>query len=297
MIDDTLHVVAQVGVLAGVFTAMLGIGASVPIGEILASLRDARTLLLALAANFVAVPLLALLLVNVLPLTGEGRAALLLLGATAGAPILPKLAHLADGHVPFSIGLMVLLMIITVAYAPLVLPLLLADVSVAPAEIARSLVALMLLPLAVGLLARARYPRVAGWPSELGRVSATALAIGLAAGLLVGWKGLLAELGSGIVIGAALLTLGAAGIGWAVAAGADAPKRRVAALGTGMRNFSAALLVAGTDLGKETLVMTMAATLTLMIVLFVIAGEMGRLGSPAGEAMRRREEDGAIMRT
>jgi BASS family bile acid:Na+ symporter len=284
MIDDTLHAVAQVGILAGVFAAMLGMGTSVSIGQILESLRNTRTLLLALAANFIAVPLFALLLVRVLPLTGEGRAALLLLGATAGAPLLPKLAHLADGHVPFSIGLMVLLMIVTVIYAPLVLPLLLADVTVAPAEIARSLVALMLLPLAVGLLARARYPRLAGWSSDLGRISATALSIGLAAGLLVGWRGLLATLGSGIVIGATLLTLGAAAIGWAFAANTTPGERRVATLGTGMRNFSAALLVAGSDFGKLTLVMTMAATLTLMIALIAMAGEMGRL---AGRVVSR----------
>ena len=73
----------------------------------------------------------------------------------------------------------------------------------------------------------------------------------LASGLLVGWRGLLAALGSGIVIGAALLTLGAAAIGWAFAANAAPGERRVATLGTAMRNFSAALLVAGSDFGRQ----------------------------------------------
>ena len=153
MIVDTLHLIAQAGIVAGVFTAMLAMGLSVPFGEIVASLRDARTLLLALVANFVAVPLAGAGARPVLPLDGEGRTALILLGAAAGAPFLPKLAELAKGHVAFSVGLMVVLMAVTVGYAPVVLPFLLPDVDVSSADIAKSLLALMLLPLALGLLA------------------------------------------------------------------------------------------------------------------------------------------------
>lgn len=276
--DDILHGVALAGVFAGVFTSMLAMGTSTGFDQIVASLREPRTLLLALLANFGAVPLFALLLTRALPLTADGRTALLLLGATAGAPLLPKLAELSGGHLPFSVGLMVVLMTATVVAAPLLLPLLLADVTVTAAQIARSLIVIMLLPLAIGLAARARYPVVAGWSVELSRVSGAALAIGLAAGLLVGWQDLLATLGSWILIGAALLALGAALIGWVFAAHAAPDVRRVAALGTGMRNFSAALLVAGHDFGPAVLSMTMAAIIALSAVLFVIAGEIGRDG-------------------
>jgi hypothetical protein len=186
--NETLHQITQVGILAGVFTAMLAIGSHVPLGEILDALHDVRTLALALLANFVAVPLFAFVLVRLLPLEVEGREALLLLGATAGAPFLPKLATLAHGHVPFSIGLMVLLMVVTVGFAPLVLPLLLPEASVAPGEIAKSLLVMMLIPLLLGLLARARYPQIGDWSPELNRVSAACLAIGISAGLLVGWR-------------------------------------------------------------------------------------------------------------
>jgi BASS family bile acid:Na+ symporter len=77
---------------------------------------------------------------------------LLLLGTAAGAPFLPKLAQIAKGNLAFGVGLMVLLMVVTVGYLPLVLPILLPGVSVNPAEIARSLFLLMLLPLAARLL-------------------------------------------------------------------------------------------------------------------------------------------------
>ena len=47
-----------------------------------------------------------------------------------GAPFLLKLADLAKANMAFAVGLMVVLMVITVGYMPIVLPLLLAGVSV-----------------------------------------------------------------------------------------------------------------------------------------------------------------------
>ena len=82
------------------------------------------------------------------PTAGRGSAAL---GTAAGAPFLPKLAQIAEGNLAFAVGLMVLLMVVTVGYLPLVLPVLLPGVSVNPAKIARSLFLLMLLPLAGAL--------------------------------------------------------------------------------------------------------------------------------------------------
>src|SRR5438552_15001609 len=86
---------------------------------------------------------------------------MLLLGAAAGAPFLPKLAGIAKGNLAFAVGLMVLLMVLTVGYMPLVLPLLLEGVSVDPLKIARSLVLLMLLPLVAGLAVKDRFQAVA----------------------------------------------------------------------------------------------------------------------------------------
>ncbi len=45
---------------------------------------------------------------------------LLLLACAAGAPFLPKLAELARGNLAFAVGVMVLLMIVTVGYLPIV---------------------------------------------------------------------------------------------------------------------------------------------------------------------------------
>src|SRR5438046_8720718 len=106
-------------------------------------------------------PLGALAIATLLRLDPPLGIAMLLLGAAAGAPFLPKLAGIAKGNLAFAVGLMVLLMVLTVAYMPLVVPLLLEGVSVAPLKLARSLLLLVFLPLGGGLAVVAGFGRIA----------------------------------------------------------------------------------------------------------------------------------------
>jgi bile acid:Na+ symporter, BASS family len=129
---------------------------------------------LSLAANFVLAPLVALVLWRVLGLDEPLGIGLLLCGLAAGAPFLIKLAEFAKADLAFAVGLMVLLMVVTVGYLPLALPFVLEGITVNPVKIARSLIVLMLIPLAVGLLVRARRPGAAsrirptvGWISNI----------------------------------------------------------------------------------------------------------------------------------
>jgi len=100
-------------------------------------------------------PLGALALDKLLRLDEPLGVGLLLLGVAAGAPFLPKLAELANGNLPFAVGIMVLLSVGTVGYLPLVLPLLLPGVTVDSEKIAGWLFLLTLVPLATGLALRA----------------------------------------------------------------------------------------------------------------------------------------------
>src|SRR6476660_7265837 len=154
---ELLSKAVPITMLAFVVSSMLAVGLSLTIRQIVAPLRNGKLVFLALFANFVLMPLGALAIARLLRLDQPLGIALLLLGAAAGAPFLPKLAGIAKGNLAFAVGLMVLLMVLTVAYMPLVLRLLLNGVSVDPTKIARSLVLLMLLPLALGLGVKARY--------------------------------------------------------------------------------------------------------------------------------------------
>jgi len=136
-------------------------GLNLTVKQIIAPLRDVRLVILALVANFVLVPILAYLILAVIKLDQGLAIGLILMATAGGAPFLPKLAQAAKGNMAFSVGLMVLLMIVTIIYMPLVLPLLLQGVEVDPWEIARSLIIMMLIPLAIGLFIKARYGSIA----------------------------------------------------------------------------------------------------------------------------------------
>ena len=142
---------ANISVVIFVVSSTLSVGLALTVQQILDPLRNGRLVVLSLLANFVLAPIVAIGLARVLGLEAPLAVGLLLVGVAGGAPFLLKLADLAKGDMPFAVGLMVVLMIITVGYMPIVLPLLLEGVSVNPANIARSLVLLMLIPLAAGL--------------------------------------------------------------------------------------------------------------------------------------------------
>src|SRR4029450_1443705 len=156
MLMDLVSKAATVAMLSFVVSSMLAMGAGLTVSQIFQPLSNARLVVLALVANFVLMPLGALALAKVLWLNEPFGVGLLLLGCAAGAPFLPKLAELAKGNLAFAVGAMVLLMVVAGGFLPMVLLLLRPGVTVDPWQIARSLVLLMLLPLATGLALKAR---------------------------------------------------------------------------------------------------------------------------------------------
>ena len=215
MLMDLLNNVATTALLGFVVSSMLAMGVGFTVGQIIDALRDVRLVVLALLANFVMMPLAAIALCKLLELDEPLGVGLLLLGAAAGAPFLPKLTELAKGNLPFAVGIMMLLAIGTVGYLPLILPLLLPGVTVNSPKIAGWLFLLTLLPLATGLALRARYGEVAArvkpvldWVSN---VSLVPMVLLLAAANI---DKILHVFGTrGILAGFLLIALGF-GIGW-----------------------------------------------------------------------------------
>jgi bile acid:Na+ symporter, BASS family len=236
MLMDVLNKAATVAMLGFVVSSMLAMGSGLTIRQIIEPLRNARLVLLALLANFVLMPLGALALAKVLWLDNPFAIGLLVLGCAAGAPFLPKLAELAKGDLAFSVGAMVLLMIVTVGYLPAVMPLLLPGVTVDPWNIARSLILLMLLPLGVGLALKARYEDLARrLKPVLDRISNISLILLVLLITAANIDKVLQVFGTrGILAGLLFIALGF-GIGW-LFGGPGRDVKKVMALGTSQRN-------------------------------------------------------------
>jgi BASS family bile acid:Na+ symporter len=259
----------SVAMLVFVLSSMLAMGLGLTVGQIIAPLRNARLVVLSLLVNFVLMPLGALALAALLRLDQPLGVGLLLLGSAAGAPFLPKLAQIAKGNLAFGVGLMVLLMVVTVGYLPLVLPSLLPGVSVNPAEIARSLFLLMLLPLAGALAVKAYFADVAARAKplldRLSNLGLILLVLLITAGNV---NNVLAVFGTrGILAGLLFIAIGFV-IGWLLG-GPDSKTRRVLALGTAQRNIAAALVVGSQSFSdpKVVVMVVVVAIVSLLILM------------------------------
>jgi BASS family bile acid:Na+ symporter len=264
MLMDLLSKASTIAMLSFVVSSMLAMGTGLTVAQIIEPLRNVRLLVLALLAHFILMPLGAFTLARVLWLDESFGIGLLLLGCAAGAPFLPKLAELAKGNLAFAVGEMVLLMVVTVGYLPIVLPLLLAGVTVDPAKIARSLILLMLLPLAAGLALKAYYGDMAvrvkptlDWISNISLVLLVLLITAANIDKVLDVFGTRA-----ILAGLLFVALGFA-IGW-VLGGPGTDTRRVLALGTAQRNIAAALVVGSQSFSD--------AKVVVMVIVVAIAG-------------------------
>jgi bile acid:Na+ symporter, BASS family len=281
---EILSKAVPITMLAFVLSSMLSMGLSLTVGQILAPLRNYRLIVLGLVANFVLMPFAAFAIARLLRLEDSLGIALILLGTASGAPFLPLLARISKGNLALSVGLMVLLMVVTVGYMPAVLPLMLEGVSVDPMKIGRSLVFLMMLPLAVGLLVRARLSGLAAkvQPS-LSRLSILSLALLIALLLITNMQNLLSLYGTRGVLASILFIATGSGIGWVVA-GPQSDARGVMALGTAQRNIAAALVVGSQNFGDpKVMVMVVVVAIVGLLMLMPLAKYLAKFSQPAGE--------------
>lgn len=276
--------VVPVAMLGFVLSSMLGIGLGLSVGEILAPLRNARLVILALVANFIVLPAGAIGLGRLVGLEEPFAIGLLLLASAAGAPFVPKLAQLARGNVAFGVGVMVLLMVVTVVYLPLALPVLLPGVTVDPWKIGRSLFLLMLLPLAVGLAGRAWLPALAGRVKPvLNRLSSLSLTVLMVAITGANLRNVLSVFGTGGIIAGLLLIALGFGTGWLLG-GPGRDTRSVLALGTAQRNIAAALVVGSGFADPKVVVMVVVVAIVGLFVLMPTARLLSRGASSTSVA-------------
>lgn len=273
---EILSSLVQLSMLVFVIGSMFSLGLSLTVQQIIDPLKNTRMVVLALVANFVLIPLLAYGLAILFNLDETLRIGLILLSTAAGAPFLPKLVDVAKGNIAFSVGLMVLLMVVTIIYLPLVLPLLLGDVEVSPWDIAQSLIIMMLIPLAAGLFIKGRYEEAAakiqpafGMAANIALITLTVL------GLVLNFSSMIALVGTLGILAGIVFILIALIIGYLLG-GSNPGDKSVMGLGTAQRNIAAALVVAGQNFGTEVITYLVLIAVISLVILMPAAGEIGR---------------------
>jgi BASS family bile acid:Na+ symporter len=247
---------------------ILAIGMDARLRDLTYLWRRPGLLVRSLAAMYVLVPLVALLLARTLPLPVPVKVALLVLAVSAGAPLLPrKLLDLGQGDYIF--GLVVtssLLAIVTVpAWVAVLGPLFGQDVAVSPAHVAAVIGKSFLLPLAAGMVVRGLFPRIAEKLGDRLMAVAGIVLTGSALALLgLHWEVFVA---AGWVFVLSLAALSSASLAIGHWLGGPAPDDRTAlAIACATRHIGLAVLVAATVPGPRTAVLIAAYFLASALV-------------------------------
>ena len=278
--DALLSNVLSIATLVFAVSSMLSVGFRYTVQQIIEPLRNARLVIGAVVANFVLVPVLAYVITAIFSFGQDRELGLLVVACAAGAPSLIKLAQMAGSDLAIATGVLVLLIVVTVPYMPIVVPLIAPEVNVSAAAIAAPLVLTMLLPLLFGLVADRFVPT---WTKRLlprlGVLSNIALVALLVSTVAANFDELLNVFGTGAILAALLFIAGAFVIGYVLGITGRGTRQELA-LGTAQRNIAAATVVATQSLGDpDTIVMVVVTSIVSMAILF-----------PTATALRKRAE-------
>jgi BASS family bile acid:Na+ symporter len=228
-----------------------------------------------LLANVVLAPLIIYAMSVLFPLEGPYMIGVLLYGFASGAPYTPRLVSVAAGDVPNSIGLTMLLTVLTILYMPVVLPFLVPGTEIGLLEIAKPLLLQMFLPLVIGLGVRHLSEKMA---AKVHRPANTIVnlsaAVFLVLAVVLHHEELRATIGTGAVTFAVALTLLTFGLGYLF--GTNGKKGKVTlGLVTTARNIGAAATIATANFGDDPRVLITIAV--CMFVVFALAFPMAKL--------------------
>ncbi|QYG03015.1 hypothetical protein [Massilia sp. NP310] len=270
---DMLHELVALALHASLLLLALGIGLDIARGDGLYVLRRPRLLLRALLAVVVVVPLVAGLLVALLPLKESVEIAIVLMAVSPLPPIVLAKEIRFGGRKPYAYGLLVavaLLSIVTVPAAVAILAWLFdAHAAVAPLAVAQLVFVSLFVPLGLGLGLRALAPGPAVRAAPLvGKFAMGLLALACLPVLVTAAPELARLVGDGTVL--VILAVVLAGLVAGHVLGGPEPHDRVAlALSCATRHPGIAMLVASANsLGEE-----VRAT----VLLFVIVGLLAAL--------------------
>ncbi|MEE1619346.1 Na+-dependent transporter [Brachybacterium sp. J153] len=273
-LESVLVALIHISVPIFAIASMLSMGLRTPIHAFAAQLRDRRTVLAVLGANFVVVPAVGtLILILVSPLLPEkaGEGFIIALCA-AGAPFVLQLGAMAKIPYGETAGPMAVLLLGSIVFMPLVVPVLLQDVQVDGWAVARLLVGTMLAPMVAGIVIAAVFPARA---DLLARIAGSVAAVSAVLMFLSGFgsnSALLLNLllSPAILVAVGLVTLAFfAGRSAGDLAGETLTVPDGPAILTSQRNIAAALLVARTGANDGSIVVPILLVSAVGFVLLV----------------------------
>ena len=286
--DQLLTALFNAGIVISVGATVLSLGMTFAVAQLLAPLRRVGLVVTMVVLNAVVIPAVAWGVAKGLPMNDAyvGGLVLATLGAGSAAGI--KAAQLAkNADLPLAVSIVVVLQLVNIVSVPIWAGQVVSGASLSAWDILKSLLLLVLIPLIVGLVVKARYPDLAAeWTGGLVKIANLALVIAIAAGISVNWQTIVDLLGSWVLVTSLLIIVIALALGL-LFGGKNGQTRTTTGLVSGMRFGSLGLIIIGTQLGGNPDYLGPALVFALLDVLLpiVLAIEIGRralLGTPAG---------------
>lgn len=253
---------------ASVFGMVLAIGMRARWADVLYLWHRPGLLIRSLLAMYVLVPLVAFALVKLLPMTLSTKAALLVLAASAGAPLLPrKLAKVGEGA--YALSLVVISSFLATIVVPAWVALFAAHFGVASEirvlEVAKIIAVSFFLPLVLGMAINKRLPILNTYlANRVLRIAEIILLLSILTLLALHWQVLLQVQLPGMLALITMLILAIAlghGLG-----GPFAEDRNVLAIACATRHLGVAIVMAADFPGVKTVVLLIAYILTSAMI-------------------------------
>jgi predicted Na+-dependent transporter len=269
---------ANLSVLIYIVTTMISMGLSFFPKQFIEPLKDKKLILKSLAANFLLVPILTFIILQLIPLEPGLAIGLVLMATGAGSPFMLKMVQFMKADMAFAVGLMLILSLVTLIYMPFVLSILIYGVSVNHISIASSLLILIFIPLLAGTAIKARYTDIAQTiQPTFNQISNIFIVVVVVLYLGLNYQDFLAVFGTGALIASLIFISGAFLIGYLM--GGPSPHTKpVLGMGTAIRNSSAAFVVALANFSSQYSVMAMIIVVYLLsiIIMMIISGEISK---------------------
>ena len=269
------------GPLVFIFTVsnLAAMGFQVRMPEVIAALRNKKSLVLIFVWGWVVGPVLGYLITRVLPLAEPYVVVVLLASLAPCAPFLQQVVGKARGDMGFAGALIPLVAVGTVVLMPLMAPLLIRGVTIDTWSLAKPLLLTILLPLLIGAATRHYADTAATSISPAVKLIAKlSTLLTIVWGIVIYGRGMLNTAGELALLSTTLFMVGMGLITYFFGFGMKQNQRSVMSLGMGTRNVAAVLAAALAipNVDPRTVVMTIMWTLWSVVLSFIVAPVFGK---------------------
>ncbi|MEO8518017.1 MAG: bile acid:sodium symporter [Dermatophilaceae bacterium] len=287
--DQLLTALFNAGIAISVGATVLSLGMTFTLGQLVAPLRRVGLVIAMVVLNAAVIPAVAWGIAKASPMDSASVPGLVLATLGAGSAGSLKAAQLAKrADLALAVSVAVLLQLVNIVAVPLWAGKVVTGASISAWDIVKSLLALVLLPLVVGLFVRARYADHAqAWEPGLVKAANLALVIAMATGIAANWSTIASMFGSWVIVTAIVIII-VAGVLGLLLGGRSVETRTTTGLVSTFRFGSLGLIIIGTQLDGNPTYLGPAIVFALVdfILPLAVAVEIGHRTSSSATTSR-----------